>query len=497
MTPNRQSKETHSLTGQHPTTRLLLTSAIVVLLGCLLASLTLGMYLQVQRNLERRTLFQLRHQVLDHWTPEPVSRRLEMPPHKPAHSFLSQLKRPLQLVMPESGQQAWDQISTPFVHVRYYDLHLRKVLELGGPPERPREQLDELQKLLDSHKEAREYTSDNPIEGWLMWSQLVRDSSGQVVGVLEMGMGSKPSEELLHDLAGWLAVAGSLALLVGIGMAAVIARSVCRPLENIAAKMHSLSAGDFTVRAAQQGPLEMQTIAATFNTMVSQLSQVFHSQRRFVADASHELKTPLTSVQTMVEVLRDHQEITPERKQRAFFVIERELNRVDQLVHDLLTLSRLDEPLKAPERVDLRALVHSLAADYAQAYSNLQADCQGPPAWLDLVDPSGGERAIRNLLDNALAHTQEPARVVLRLSQQPDGMLVEVADEGAGISPQDLPHVTRRFYRSDQSRSRLSGGSGLGLAIVSAWVTLNGGRLDLESALGKGTVVRMWLPTTA
>ncbi|MBT9586222.1 HAMP domain-containing protein [bacterium] len=487
MTPSRR----------HPTTRRLLTRSIVVLLGSVLACVTLGVYWQIQRNLEHHTQFHLRHLVADVWTPEPAARSLERPPHHPGHFFPPRLNTPLHLIMPDTGQQDWDRLASHDVHVRYYDLQLRKLVELGGPPERPQEQRQELQKMLDSQSESRNYNSSNRIEGWLMWSQLVRDSSGQPVGLLEMGMGKKPAEDLLHNLSGCLAVAGSLGLLVGIGMATMIARSVCRPLENIAAKMNHLSAGDFSVRAAQQGPLEMQTIAATFNKMVSELSQVFQGQRRFVADASHELKTPLTSIQTMVEVLRDHQEIAPDRKQRAFLVIERELNRVDQLVHDLLTLSRLEEPTQAPRRVDLRALVLGLASDYAHAHSNFQFDCQGCPLWINLVDPCGGERAIRNLLDNALAHTQEPGQVWLRLHQQPDGLTVEVADQGEGISSQDLPHVTRRFYRSDQSRSRLSGGSGLGLAIVSAWASRNGGRLDLQSELGKGTVVRMWLPTTS
>lgn len=498
---NRITLLVKSTRKTQPTTRRLLTAAIVLLLGCLLASVTIGSYLQIQRDLERRTLFQLRHQVLQHWSPQPASHFLEVPPRPPSrffsfHPSITQLKRPLQLVMPATGQQDWEQLATPFVHVRYYDLQLRKLVEIGGPRERPREQLQELQLMLDAHQDARDYTSSNGFEGWRIWSQLVRDPDGQVVGILEMGMGSKPSEDLLHDLAGWLAVAGSLALLVGIAMATLIARNVCRPLEQIASQMQALSAGDFTVRAAQQGPVEMQTIAATFNKMVAELSQVFDSQRRFVADASHELKTPLTSIQTMMEALRDHQEMTPERKQRAFLVMERELNRMNQLIHDLLTLSRLEESARTPEQIDLQALVQRLAAEYLPAHSNLQVNCESVAAWIQLVDPAGGERAIRNLLDNALAHTQKPARVSLQLRVQPGGIQIEVADEGVGISPQDLPHVTRRFYRSDQSRSRLSGGSGLGLAIVSAWVALNGGRLDLESNLGKGTVVRMWLPTT-
>lgn len=488
ITSRLREVDTLELRKKYPSTRRLLTLWNVLLIGFLLLGLSLGLYLQIQKDLERRTLGQLRFQLLEHWDPAPP----QLPPPPRDSGPDPMLRAPLNLVMPNGRQQKWSELASAFVLVRYYQTDMRKLVEMGGPREQPEEHLDEIRALFSGDREDAKYEATNSFEHWLMWAQRVRDEQGRVVGVLELGMGSKQADDLLSDVAGSLGVFGTLALLVGMLLAAALARYVCTPLESIVKKMQRVSAGDFQARADRQGPFEMQSIAVNFNRMVAELSQVFESQRRFVADASHELKTPLTSIQTMVELLRDYQQIPTERRERAFHVIERELVRVNTLVHDMLTLYRLDESKHQPEQVDLGEMMEELASAYQPIHDNLDWRCEKITA--ELVDPGGCERAVRNLIDNALAHTSPPARVGLNVCLEAGGLVIEVSDQGTGIPPEDLPRVTRRFYRSDLSRSRRSGGSGLGLSIVQSWVESNDGRLELESELGKGTVARIWLP---
>ncbi|MBX3171012.1 MAG: HAMP domain-containing histidine kinase [Candidatus Eremiobacteraeota bacterium] len=488
ITSRLREVDTLELRKKYPSTRRLLTLWNVVLIGALLVGLTLGLYFQIQKDLERRTYGQLRFQLLEHWEPAPPRR--EPPPRNSGAD--PQLRSSLHLVMPAGRQQKWSELASAFILVRYYQADLKKVVELGGPRERPEEHLDEIRRVLNGPRDQAYYIAYNSFEHWLMWAQRVRDQNGRVVGVLEVGMGSKPADDMLSDVASSMSIFGTLALLVGVLLAAALARYVCTPLESIVKKMQRVRSGDFSARAERRGPFEMQSIAVNFNRMVAELSQVFESQRRFVADASHELKTPLTSIQTMVELLRDYQQIPAERRERAFHVIERELGRVNTLVHDMLTLYRLDESNRQAELVDIGQMLEELASAYKPLHDNLDMEWEAITA--ELVDPAGCERAVRNLLDNALAHTSAPGRVFLKVGWQDGGLLIEVRDQGTGIPAEDLPRVTRRFYRSDLSRSRRSGGSGLGLSIVQSWVESNDGRLELESELGKGTLARLWLP---
>ncbi|MBS2040671.1 HAMP domain-containing histidine kinase [bacterium] len=488
VTSRLREVDTVELRKKYPSTRRLLTLWNVLLIGFLLFCLSLGLYFQIQKDLDRRTFAQLRFQLMEHWDPAPL--QAAPPPRDSGPDPM--LHTPLHLVMPSDRQQKWSELASAFVLVRYYQADLKKLVDMGGPREQPDEHLDEIRSLLSGNREDAKYEASNSFEHWLMWAQRVRDEQGRVVGVLELGMGSKPADDLLGDVAGSLGIFGTLALLVGVLLAAALARYVCSPLESIVKKMQRVSAGDFQARAERQGPFEMQSIAVNFNRMVAELSQVFESQRRFVADASHELKTPLTSIQTMVELLRDYQHIPGDRRERAFHVIERELARVNNLVHDMLTLYRLDESKLQPEQLDLGEVLSELAAAYHPLHDHL--DIHWEPIRAELVDPAGCERAVRNLLDNALAHTTPPGRVSLSVRLQSGGLVIEVSDQGTGIPPEDLPRVTRRFYRSDLSRSRRSGGSGLGLSIVQSWVESNDGRLELESELGKGTLARIWLP---
>lgn len=218
----------------------------------------------------------------------------------------------------------------------------------------------------------------------------------------------------------------------------------------------------------------------------------------FVANASHELRTPLAAILGYVETLQEGDgEIDTPVAKKFLGIIEREAKRMQSLVSDLMSLSRVEaEKHDLPtERIDLAALVERAARDAAgsQRIERLRLELAAAPVVLG--DLQQLEQVVRNLVDNALKYgaADRPVSVVLDLAQG-DLARIAVIDEGEGIAPEQIPHLTRRFYRTDPGRSRASGGTGLGLAIVKHIVERHRGRLDITSELGKGTRVVVRIP---
>lgn len=218
----------------------------------------------------------------------------------------------------------------------------------------------------------------------------------------------------------------------------------------------------------------------------------------FVANASHELRTPLAAILGYVETLReDEGRVDTPTAQKFLGIIEREAQRLQALVSDLMSLSRVEaEKHDLPtERIDLAALVERAARDAAGSgrIDRIVLDIAAQP--FVLGDLHQLEQVVRNLVDNALKYGAHDKQVAVALDLAPgDQARIAVTDEGEGIAPEQIPHLTRRFYRTDPGRSRASGGTGLGLAIVKHIVERHRGRLDISSELGKGTRVVVRIP---
>jgi len=218
----------------------------------------------------------------------------------------------------------------------------------------------------------------------------------------------------------------------------------------------------------------------------------------FVANASHELRTPLASIIGYVETLREEPEKLDEPTATKFLsTINREARRLQSLVNDLMSLSRIEaEKHEQPAKpVDYSKLIERAASDAAGAErrDRLKLDL------LENVQVAGDaqqlEQLVRNMVDNALKYGAEYGPVAITLDIGPHGNArLIVSDTGEGIAPEHLPHLTRRFYRTDPGRSRASGGTGLGLAIVKHIVERHRGRLEIESAVGEGTRVIARIP---
>jgi two-component system phosphate regulon sensor histidine kinase PhoR len=224
---------------------------------------------------------------------------------------------------------------------------------------------------------------------------------------------------------------------------------------------------------------------------ITQLERIEAMRRDFVANVSHELRTPLTVVSGFVENLQDMRDINNDSAQRALQLMAEQTRRMDNLVADLLTLSRLenDQSPLPDELVDMRALLNEiyqegllLDGDKHVLRLEILSDAKLRGNCEDL------RSAFSNLLGNAIRYTPEGGEILLRWAEQGGQPVFSVRDSGIGIAPQHIPRLTERFYRVDRSRSRETGGTGLGLAIVKHVAIHHHARLDILSEQGKGSV---------
>ena len=221
-------------------------------------------------------------------------------------------------------------------------------------------------------------------------------------------------------------------------------------------------------------------------------------RRDFVANVSHELKTPLTSISGYAETLLA--ERPDAQTERQFLeTILANAHRMQLLVDDLLDLARIESGRWQPDlaAIDLAEVAAELTSDFADRASKLGVALStdiGPEAETLLADPDGVRLVLRNLIDNALRYTPPSGRITLRSRVEEEGIALQVEDNGSGVSREHLSRVFERFYRVDPSRSRAEGGTGLGLAIVRHTVEAHGGRVGIESELGEGTRVTAWFP---
>ena len=233
---------------------------------------------------------------------------------------------------------------------------------------------------------------------------------------------------------------------------------------------------------------------------VTRLKRLEAVRRDFVANVSHELKTPVTSIKGFAETLEDGALDDPAAAHRFVRIISGQADRLNSIIEDLLALSTLeqsgDSPLLEIEEADLCdvvAVALEVCGPKAEAKSiELREDCPG--RLLARVSPPLLEQAVVNLIDNAAKYSAEGSTVIVSLEERGDEVVVSVTDEGQGIAREHLPRLFERFYRVDKARSRDLGGTGLGLAIVKHVAQIHGGRVSVDSVVGRGSIFRIHLP---
>jgi len=304
-------------------------------------------------------------------------------------------------------------------------------------------------------------------------------------------------------------IGAAVLLVIGIAGYAVVHRSL-RPLVEVEQTAAAIAAGQLDRRITERDPrTEVGRLSSALNGMLAQIQRALASSessaeqartseermRRFITDASHELRTPLTTIRGFAELYRQG---AARDMEMLMSRIESESRRMGLLVDDLLLLARLDaqRPLEQ-HRVDLLALASDAVHD-AQAIAPRRKIAMevfdGPGIPEVLGDEARLRQVLSNLVANALQHTPESAAVTVRVGTEADNAVLEVADEGPGMSPQDAQRIFERFYRTDSSRARASGGTGLGLSIVDSLVYAHGGTVTVTTAPGQGCRFHVSLP---
>jgi two-component system, OmpR family, phosphate regulon sensor histidine kinase PhoR len=233
---------------------------------------------------------------------------------------------------------------------------------------------------------------------------------------------------------------------------------------------------------------------------ITELKKLDQIRRDFVANVSHELRTPLSILRGYIETLLDNPKTSREELSRILGVMERHSKRLDLLAQDLLTLAQLESanPNLQLGNVDLSNLFGEVIRDWEKklAKKQLNVIVDVPPGFFPIrADRARLQEALYNLLDNAVKYSREHGEIRLMARQRDEEIVLSVSDDGIGISKEDLPRIFERFYRADKARSTESiRGTGLGLAIVKHVAQLHGGRVEAESELEKGTMIRVVLP---
>ncbi len=308
------------------------------------------------------------------------------------------------------------------------------------------------------------------------------------------------------QVTGTVGAVALLALLSAITL--VVVRWVIEPIRAAAATSRRLAAGDLGVRMPEKGEDELATLAASFNGMadslqarIRELAELSVMQQRFVSDVSHELRTPLTTIRLAGDVLYGQREDFPGPTSRTVELLHQQTDRFEQLLGDLLEISRYDAGSVTLE-TEPTNLVH-LAGDAIESMHELARErgselrLDAPGGHLDAdVDPRRIRRIVRNLIGNAIEHG-EGRPIVVSVDSNETAIALSVRDYGLGMSEEDAERVFDRFWRADPSRMRTIGGTGLGLAISLEDAVAHGGMLDVWSKPGRGSVFRLTLPRTA
>jgi signal transduction histidine kinase len=296
-----------------------------------------------------------------------------------------------------------------------------------------------------------------------------------------------------HDLT--ILLVASASATAAIAAALLLGASIMRPIEHLRAASSALARGDLAARAPEAGPSELTELAASFNEMAANLEELFDARRQLVAWASHDLRTPLASIQAMLEAVEDEL-AEPEQYLPA---IREQVRTLGMLVDDLFELARIDAGVLSLEiqETPLSGLVESclrgLEAEAQARNVTLRAKIDGS-ALRARCAPDKVERVLYNLLTNALRHTPSDGSVAVVVEPLAEEVQVTVEDTGEGLPPDSRRRAFDRFWRGDPARSRDKGGAGLGLAIARGLVEAQGGRIWAENRPDGGARVSFTLP---
>ena len=334
----------------------------------------------------------------------------------------------------------------------------------------------------------------------MMYFAIPLRREGKLAGVLRTSIPVTSIERALSPVHGNLAIAGLVVAAFAAVVSLAVARRIAGSLEEMKRGVERFAEGDLEAPLPVPDTEELARLAEAMNQMVARLRRLENVRREFVANVSHELKTPITSIKGFVETLVDGALGDPDDARRFLGIIASQVDRLNAIIDDLLLLSRLEEDGSKPE-MSLEAGRVKEVIDGAlevcgikAAERNITIDVACDDALTVPMNHALLEQAVINLIDNAVTYSDPDGRVTVQAAAAGDEIVLAVSDEGCGIAAEHLPRLFERFYRVDKARSRKLGGTGLGLAIVKHIAQVHGARVTVDSTPGKGSTFRLHLP---
>jgi len=317
--------------------------------------------------------------------------------------------------------------------------------------------------------------------------------NGKLHGYVQVASSLRTVDAAIDRLLKIMLIGGAILLLLSLLLGDMMSRRALSPIDTITQTARQITAADdLSRRIPYDGPPdEIGQLTQTINETLERLERLFNAQRRFVADVSHEMRTPLTTIQGNIDLMR-----RIGYDQESMDAIESEARRMSRLVDDLLLLAKADAGRLSlvKSRVELDTLL-------LEVYNQARVIGNGVEVHLGHIDqaqvigdPDRLKQLLLNLVSNGLKYTPTGGTVTLSLSRDDKWARIDVADTGIGIPEADLPHIFDRFYRVDKARARTQGGTGLGLSIARWIVDAHGGQIDVVSRVGEGSTFTVRLP---
>lgn len=293
-------------------------------------------------------------------------------------------------------------------------------------------------------------------------------------------------------------LAGIAAFMVAFGVTWLYSYRMTRPLRTMCDATKSFAMGDFSVRVPVFSDDEVGELAKAFNQMAETLANSESMNRNFIANVSHELKTPMTTISGFIDGIIDGT-IPPEKEQYYLGIVSTEVKRLSRLVKTMLDLSRIDsgKMVLRRARFDISNTIFVALLSFESKIDEKKIEIRGledsQPIFVD-GDPDMIHQVLYNLLENAVKFTNVNGYIEIHAVEEPERVTVSIRNSGPGISPDDVKMIFDRFYKTDKSRSQDKNGMGLGLYIVKTMVQLHGGEIHLESVENEYTLFEFWIP---
>jgi signal transduction histidine kinase len=322
------------------------------------------------------------------------------------------------------------------------------------------------------------------------------DGQRDIIGVVFISNSLAEIYDTLDSLRRRLLIGALTTGLLAAAAGLYVSLNITSPLSQLTEGVKKIAGGSLGSQVSVKGDRETYELARAFNQMSSRMAAVEEARRRFISDASHEMRTPLAAMKALIEPIVVDPQVEVDTVREFLSDVDKEVDRLARLVEDLLQLVQLDsKPDLNLEEMDLSDLINRVCVSIRPL-----ADSRGVAIKGDLqpvvlaIDESKLYRAILNLLDNAVKFARSSVSITLSLA--PRQVSIHIADDGPGIPEESLGRLFERFYRVDKARVRSTGGGGLGLPIAAEIVELHGGSISVDSTLGEGAVFRVDLPLT-